>query len=77
MLSLFALPISMISNKLQKISRTFLPEYTSLRYKIMFLKIQQPNKISILEDAELVRDSVRTISEFAASKLDVFFSRAI
>ena len=43
----------------------------------MFLKIQQPNKISILEDAELVRDSVRTISEFAASKLDVFFSRTI
>ena len=43
----------------------------------MFLKIQQSNKVSTLENAELVRDSVHRISDVCVSKLDVFFSRAI
>ena len=34
----------------------------------MFLKIQQPNKISIFEDAELVRNSVHTMIDVCGAQ---------
>ena len=47
------------------------------RHLESFLKIQQPNKILILETVEFVRGSAHIIRNFALCKLDVFFSRAI
>lgn len=43
--------------------------YNNVAYGKTFLKIQQPNKMSILEDAELVRDSAHRICDVCESKL--------
>ena len=65
-----ALPYPISTHKTNPMCRKKVPVHS-------FLKIQQPNKVSTFEDAELVRDSVYTISDVCVSKLDVFFSRAI
>ena len=43
--------------------------YNNVAYGETFLKIQQPNKMSILEDAELLRDSAHRICDVCESKL--------